>query len=412
MINYPNSLNTIFSKLNILNIKPIIVGGFIRDSLLGVNSKDIDIELYGVSSLDEIEKNLKNFGDVNSVGKSFGVVKLNFKNLHLDFSLPRVENKNGIGHKGFEVRTFKNIEFKTASRRRDFTINAMGYDVIEKKLLDPYNGVEDLKNRTLEAVNNSTFVEDPLRVLRAIQFSARFNLTLSNNLLLLCKEMIYKDMLSELSSERIFEEIKKLFCKSQKPSIGLKLLKEIGASYYFKEFQLISHNDYSFTLNAIDEMSKLKVEDKKSNLILMLTILVYKLSYSHQQSFLSNLTSDNHIHKTVFKLISHTIDKDMSNYQLFKLAEDVSIKELLTLQKALDSKNIFIYEKLEKRVEKLGVLYKKLPPILQGRDLIKLGLKPSPKFQLYLKQSYEAQMKEKFINYAEALEWLEKELLP
>ncbi len=411
-IEYPDLLNIIFLRLNILNIKPIIVGGFIRDSLLGVSSKDIDIELYGVNSLDDIENILQEFGNINSVGKSFGVVKLKFNGLDIDFSLPRVENKEAKGHKGFNVTTLKNIDFKTASKRRDFTINSMGYDVIEKKLLDPYNGEKDLQNKILKAVNNSTFIEDPLRILRAIQFSARFNLTLSNNLLFLCRNMISKNMLSELSNERIFEEIKKLLLKSTKPSVGLKLLKEMGAFHYFKEFKALKNEEWSSTLNAIDKMSKLKEVNKKSTTILMLSTLVSKMSYSHQQSFLTNLTNDNQIHKTIFKLLNHTISTNMSNFKIYKFAQEVNLKELLTLHKALDSKNILLYEQLEERVKKLGVLHLMLPPILQGRDLIKLGLKPSPKFHLYLKSSYEAQMKEIFTNHDEALKWFVKVLLP
>ena len=179
MISYPKKLQAIFNKLILHSIKPIIVGGFIRDALLNTQSKDIDIELYNLNSFEELEKILTPFGTINSVGKSFGVYKLSFEDLEIDFSLPRTEQKISLGHKGFSVTTSSNIDFKTASKRRDFTINSMGYDVLEKKLLDPFFGMRDLKNKILECVDNKTFVEDPLRVLRAVQFSARFNFTLS-----------------------------------------------------------------------------------------------------------------------------------------------------------------------------------------------------------------------------------------
>jgi len=211
LIEYPTNLNVIFNKLALFHIKPIIVGGFIRDSLLNISSKDIDIELYGVSHLDKVQEILKEFGDVNSVGKSFGVCKLKYNELDIDFSLPRLESKESEGHRGFIVKTLQNIDFKTAASRRDFTINSMGYDVQEKKLLDPFNGLIDLKNSILRAVNNRTFIEDPLRILRAVQFSARFNFKLNKNLFSLCYEMIQKSMLNELSHERVFDEVYKRF---------------------------------------------------------------------------------------------------------------------------------------------------------------------------------------------------------
>ena len=204
MIDYPNKLDKIFDKLDLFNIKPVIVGGYIRDSLMKIYSnqekeprnftlsKDIDIEAYGVSSLKLLEELLQEFGSVNSVGKSFGVCKLTFSDLDLDFSLPRLDSKISSGHKGFAVKTPPNIDFKKAAFRRDFTINSIGYDIRDKKLLDPYGGVKDLKNGTLNAVNNNSFVEDPLRVLRAVQFAARFDFKLSESTFVLCRDMLKK----------------------------------------------------------------------------------------------------------------------------------------------------------------------------------------------------------------------------
>ena len=136
MIDYPKKLNIIFDKLLSNSIKPIIVGGFVRDFLLDLESKDIDIELYGINSFSKLEKILKEFGDVISVGKSFGVCKLKFNNLDLDFSLPRIDSKIDKGHKGFQIVIDSSLDFKTATSRRDFTINAIGYDVISKKILE------------------------------------------------------------------------------------------------------------------------------------------------------------------------------------------------------------------------------------------------------------------------------------
>ncbi|MBU1927437.1 CCA tRNA nucleotidyltransferase, partial [bacterium] len=170
MIKYPHKLDLIFKKLKNLNITAVIVGGYVRDSLLGRESKDIDIELYGVSSLENVEEVLQEFGNINQVGKSFGVCKLLFEDLDLDFSLPRLEAKTSSGHRGFEVSTYSQLSFEVASSRRDFTINAIGFDVEKKIILDPHHGIKDLKSNSLHFVNKTTFVEDPLRILRAVQF--------------------------------------------------------------------------------------------------------------------------------------------------------------------------------------------------------------------------------------------------
>ncbi|MCD6173918.1 MAG: CCA tRNA nucleotidyltransferase, partial [Sulfurimonas sp.] len=216
---YPNYLQIIFDKLNENKIKPIIVGGYIRDYLLNISSKDIDIELYGINSFEQLEKILEEFGEVNSVGKSFGVCKLSLKNQEIDFSLPRIDNKISSGHRGFDIIINQNLDFKTASSRRDFTINAIGYDVISKKILDPFNGLSDLKNKTLKAVNIEKFIQDPLRVFRAVGFYSRFKLNIDKKLFKICKKMCDDNVLDELPQERIFNEIKKIILKSPKPSI-------------------------------------------------------------------------------------------------------------------------------------------------------------------------------------------------
>jgi len=420
MIDYPNKLNKIFEKLEFLKIKPIIVGGYIRDILIETHlyqekksinhifSKDIDIEVYGVSSLNLLEESLKEFGSVNSVGKSFGVCKLTIDDLDLDFSLPRHDSKISSGHKGFEITTTSNISFKEAAFRRDFTINAIGYDVKNKKLLDPYSGIKDLKNRTLNAVDNSSFIEDPLRVLRAVQFAARFNFKLSKDTFLLCQNMLKQEMLKELSKERIFDEIKKLLLKSDKPSLGFKLLKDLGGLKYFYELGTLSEDDWNFTLKALDNMSETKTQNSKTNIVLMLAILCYKLSESQISTFLSRLTIDKEILSKVLALIQNRLKTILSSSELYTLAQYLSIEESLIFYSALYENNRKFYETIKVKAIKLGVLNKKLEPLLQGRDLLKLSLSPSKEFSTILSLAYKAQMNEEFKSRDEAIEWLKR----
>ncbi len=402
-MNYPTELNIIFDTLKMSGIKPLIVGGYIRDKLLYEESKDIDIELYGVSSLDKVEEILQKFGAVNSVGKSFGVCKLKFEGYELDFSLPRKDNKIKSGHRGFDVKVYSHLDFKTAASRRDFTINAIGYDVIEKKILDPFGGREDLKNRVLRAVNLESFGQDPLRVLRAAQFCARFNLQIEHNLYLTCKDMVSKNLLAELPKERIFEELKKLLLKSQKPSIGLKLLEEFGFDISTK------------SMFIADKLAKNLTTNEQTNLVLMLAALCYNFEQNDIELFLSKLTNEKELFKRVLTLVeTHQKLDDLNNdYTLYKLATVTNIRELLILSSSIYSAddNLEMIKKCEniyRRTEELGIIDKKLPPLLMGKDILKLGVHPSPKFSQILDDAYEAQMHGKFKNHNEATLWLKE----
>jgi len=408
MIDYPNKLENIFEKLNKNNIRAVIVGGYVRDSLLNINSKDIDIELYGISSLCKVENLLQEFGDTNSVGKSFGVCKLRYDELDLDFTLPREEIKNSLGHCGFTVKTNKNLNFRAASIRRDFTINAMGYDVVEKKLLDPFNGKKDLNAKILRVVNEKTFVEDPLRVLRAVQFSARFHLSIDKNLLKLSRKMVKDGALNELSKERIFDEIKKFLLKSQTPSIGLVLLKELHLFHFFVELQNLSEEDYHITLRRVDNMSKI-LKKNKNSLALMLVTLTSKLNKSQTLSFVSKLTNERKLIEKILLLKESVLNTNMSDEELYKVAEFNSIESTLLYYEVLYPQNKEAYKRVKKRAIELRVFNEKLIPLIQGRDLIKIGMKPSKEFAEILARAYKAQMGGEFKNFDEAILWLKKE---
>ena len=416
MIDYPNKLNIIFDKLLNNSIKPIIIGGYIRDFLLKIESKDIDIELYGISSFKKLEEILEEFGDVNSVGKSFGVCKLRVDDLDLDFSFPRTDSKIDNGHKGFEVKIDSSLDFKTATSRRDFTINAIGYDVETKKILDPFHGQEDLKNRILRAVDIEKFSDDPLRVLRAVQFSARFNLLIDNKLFQTCRDMIQNSLLNELPKERIFIEIQKLLLKSPTPSLGVKLLNSLGGFDYFTEFKNIDENNLNKIYNALDKMSSLKTTNNKIDTVLMLAVLCYRLSVDECKTFISKLSSDKNLFNKVLSLVEHQNDinfEEFDDYNIYMLATKVTIEEfvLFSLAKSktgTESENI---NNLKIRAKELGVLHKKAKAIIQGKDILNFGIEPSKEFSKILNRAYIAQISGVFQTKEEAYLWLEKELL-
>ncbi|WP_457746810.1 CCA tRNA nucleotidyltransferase [Sulfurimonas sp.] len=410
MFEYPNILNIIFDKLNKFNIKPIIVGGFVRDALLQMQSKDIDIELYGIDSLSDLENILKEFGSVNSVGKSFGVVKLHYKNLDLDFSLPRRDNKIAKGHRGFTVEVDAKLTFTQAAQRRDFTINAMGYDVVNKKLLDPYNGKEDLQNKILRAVDINKFGEDPLRVLRAIGFVSRFDLTMHKTLFNKCKEMFTLHCLDELPLERIYIEMQKIVLKSPRPSLAMKLLKDLGGFTFFKELSSLNNEEFKVILEALDRYAGFKTNNKKRDLAVMFAILSSQFSPQPREKFFKKICADRSLLEEVELLNRIEFKSDsLSNYDIYVLASQVNIELYTLYKKALNDKDA---TKIIDKATNLGVLHHKLPALISGKDLISLNLSPSKEFTNILNRVYDAQLKGCFSHKDDALLWIQKNLLP
>jgi tRNA nucleotidyltransferase (CCA-adding enzyme) len=210
--------------------RALVVGGSVRDRVIGeVTPKDIDIEIYGIDP-DKIEGMLGKFGRVDAVGKSFGVLKVTLGDewagdvRDLDVSVPRRENKTGKGHKGFIVKPDPTMTITEAAKRRDFTMNAMAMDPETGEVFDPFNGMKDIKDKTIRATDPKTFVEDPLRVLRAAQFASRFDMDIDEHTLEISKSM--KDEFKELPKERVGVEWEKLLMKGKTPSKGMEILKQ------------------------------------------------------------------------------------------------------------------------------------------------------------------------------------------
>lgn len=407
MFEYPNELQIIFDKLNKNGIKPIIVGGYIRDKLLKIESTDIDIELYGIESFSKLEKILENFGSVNTVGKNFGVCKLTLKRLEIDFTFPRIDNKVSSGHKGFKIDVQSDLSFEEAAKRRDFTINAIGYDVVENKILDPYNGQKDLKNKIIKAVSFKTFFEDPLRILRASAFCSRFGFKMQSELFNRCKTMCEKGFLNELPKERIYGEIKKILLKSQKPSIGFNILNEMGALRYLKPMDKLDKTSLDSVLNVLDNITKLKTDSKETNLALMLSALCCKFDDKQTKIFISNLTTQKILQRKVLTLLFDDFKINYSDSELYRLATKVNIEHFLILHEAINySLDKKIFYDLKQRAKKLNILNKKAKPLLRGKDILECGIKPSKDYSKVLDLAYEAQMDKKITNSKEAKEWL------
>src|SRR5260370_883661 len=199
----------------------VLVGGCVRDELMGVQPKDWDLEIYGIEPA-RLRGLLEQFGSVNVVGEAFTVYKIGE---HLDVSLPRHERKTGRGHRAFFIEGDPMMSVEEAASRRDFTINAILQDPLTAEIIDPLHGRDDLRGRRLRAVSPATFAEDSLRVLRAAQFAARFEFDIEPVTVEICRAID----LSDLPAERIWSELEKLLLRARRPSIGLKWLRELRA---------------------------------------------------------------------------------------------------------------------------------------------------------------------------------------
>jgi tRNA nucleotidyltransferase (CCA-adding enzyme) len=202
--------------------RALLVGGCVRDALLGREPKDWDVEVYGVEPA-ALRALLGRFGRVDAVGEAYTVYKLGHD---LDVSLPRRERKRGRGHRGFVIEGDPAMSFEEAARRRDFTINAILQDPLTGEHLDPFGGRRDLENRLLRAVAPDTFVEDSLRVLRAAQLAARFRLDVEPATVELCRSID----LTDLPAERVWGELEKILLQAPRPSAGFEWLARLNAT--------------------------------------------------------------------------------------------------------------------------------------------------------------------------------------
>jgi len=446
----PNSIILLAQTLMEHDARAFIVGGFVRDHFLGIESKDIDIEVYGVSTLNKLKIVLKDLAPVHEVGKSFGVLKIKLDDYDIDISLPRTETKISKGHKGFHIQTNGQLDYTTAAKRRDFTMNSIGYDIKTEFFLDPYEGRKDIEKGLIRHIHDTSFIEDPLRILRAVQFAARFNFTLHPNTLKLCQTMVKNKMLEELPKERIFEEYKKLLLKANKPSQGFELLDDMKAlPSELKALQgIVQDKTYHpegdvwvHTMMSIDAMAELKTKQNKKDLVLMLAVLCHDFgkveatkvengkitSIAHEHllkptiSFINTLSEE----KALLQEIIPLVKEHLTPSQLYKqkskdpairrLSTRVNIQDLVLVSKAdhlgrttQEAKNK-IYpagEWLLNKAKKLKVDQHKPEALLLGRHLIDEGMQAGLEFKSILNEAYQEQLEGKIEDEVSAIKWL------
>jgi tRNA nucleotidyltransferase (CCA-adding enzyme) len=400
--------------------RALLVGGWVRDALMGQSPKDADIEVFGIQP-DDLRKLLRRFGRVGCVGESFRVYKLSWhdqdadKERHeLDVSIPRRDRKVGEGHKGFEIEGDPFASFEDAARRRDFTINAIGCDPLTGELLDPYGGCADLAARRLRMVDAAHFGEDSLRVLRAMQFAARLELSLDADLVALCQAT----ELSDLPRERIWTEWEKLLLKAQRPSLGLRAAQELGIlSKLFPllhaEMRLRGEAVCERVDRAAVERAALPVEQQVTLLLVAICLSLQKSALLEWLEALGLFTLNRydvrenalrlHENSAQVRELWETREQADTDARLRRLSVRCTPRLLYHLARAQSENEAA--EWFLTKVQELDVLDGPPEPFLKGRHLIEMGVKPGPQMGELTRAVYEKQLDGDIAQLDEALEY-------
>lgn len=425
--------------------RALLVGGCVRDALLELPAKDIDVEVYGLG-IEAVEAALRPHFRLDTVGRAFGVLII--KGEDIDLALPRRESKTGPKHTDFRVEGDPTMSPETAASRRDFTINAISCDPLTGEIIDPFGGIQDLAERRLRHVSDA-FAEDPLRVLRGMQFVARFDLRPDPATIALCQQLSPED----LPAERLWEEWKKLLLKGVHISAGLEFLKACQWLRYFPELEALvgceqdpkwhpEGDVWAHTGHCLDAFASRRTGVEWEDLIVGLAVLCHDFgkpntSYTDSngrirsprhdvegvpvaQNFLQRLTRQ----KKIFDEVLPLVEQHMRPLALYRdKAGDSALRRLAARVKRVDRLVRVAYADkygrppiepdgfpegawLLQKTKELAIEDNAPKPILLGRHLIELDIKPGPHFGKILDLAYEAQLDGAFTNESDARTYL------
>ncbi|MBM4016592.1 MAG: polynucleotide adenylyltransferase [Planctomycetes bacterium] len=425
-----------------------LVGGGVRDALLGRPRKDFDLEVFGLAPA-VLEALLRERHAVHDVGRAFGVLKL--ADLPIDVSLPRRETKVATGHRGFAIDADPFLDLTTAALRRDLTVNALYEDPLTGEIADPLGGRADLDARVLRHAS-PRFVEDPLRVLRVAQFAARFRFAIAPETVALARSID----LGELPRERIEDEWRKLLLTGEQPSRGLAFLRDCGALRWFPELAPLidcpQHPDWHpegdvwiHTLHALDHFAGARSGDA-SDWLVGLAVLCHDLgkpattyddkgvwrSPGHDvageaptRAFLARITAQADVVESVVALVlQHLKPQEYWKAQpgdgaIRRLATRVNVRLLVRVARHDDAGrpprpvgDFPAGRWLLDRAEALQAADAAPKPLVLGRHLIDAGRTPGREFKTLLDRCYEAQLDGEFGDLAGGLEFLRRQLAP
>ncbi len=441
--------------------RPRLVGGSVRDWLLGLEPKDFDVEVFGLD-YEKLGRALAAFGPTDVVGRSFGVLKVRIAGTEYDFSLPRRESKTGAGHRGFAVEPDPQLTEAEAAARRDFTLNSIAYDPFTQRLIDPHGGERDLKARVLRHTS-AAFSEDPLRVLRGFQLAARFELSLAPETAALCHSI--RDAYNELPVERVWGEWDKWATKSVKPSRGLQVLKQTGWLEHFPEIAALDglpqepewHPEgdvFIHTGHCLDALVGLDSWRDGTPAIrrrLSFAVLAHDFgkavttkqalrhgrlrwtSAEHEaaggplaETFLQRIGAPLEMIGYVRPLVvNHLLHhdgpaeyRDTTVRRLARKIEPATLDDLMAVMRADHlGRPPLVSVETEKRLgyfrvsaQRLALEHAAPKPIILGRHLIALGFAPGPSFKTALDAAFESQLDGAFHDELGGLEWMKNYL--
>jgi tRNA nucleotidyltransferase (CCA-adding enzyme) len=428
--------------------RALVVGGWVRDRLLDRPSKDVDVEVYGIPA-DRLKSLLETIAPVNTVGESFTVYKV----ADVDVSLPRRDSKVGRGHRGFLVAGDPDMTPIEAATRRDFTINAIAWDPLTGEYIDPFDGQADLlRRRVLRAVDPLTFGDDSLRVLRGVQFAARFGLEMESA----TKALSSRIPLDDLPAERIWGEIEKLLLVAERPSVGFELALELGViDRLFPELKALvgcpqepewhpEGDVWIHTLMVIDQARR-RIDDldRPQQIAVMLGAVCHDLgkppttafvdgrirSIDHEQAGIEPATAlldrlniqtigGFDVRHHILGIVAHHLKPHafwksptpVGEGAFRRLAQKVDLELLARVAKSdclgrtggFDCSSIDVF--LE-RARALGVEHAAPDPLVKGRHLLALGVEPGPRMGEILRAIYEHQLDGRVTTFEEGLQY-------
>ncbi|HKO35470.1 MAG TPA: CCA tRNA nucleotidyltransferase [Pyrinomonadaceae bacterium] len=434
--------------------RALLVGGCVRDEVMGQQPKDWDLEVYGIPAA-RLRELLEQFGSVNVVGEAFTVYKLG---AHLDVSVPRRERKTGRGHRGFFVEGDPSLSIEEAARRRDFTINAILNDPLTGEIIDPFDGRTDISRGVLRAVSLDTFSEDSLRVLRAAQFAARFEFRIEPQTAELCRSID----LTDLPAERIWGEMEKLLLRARHPSIGLGWLHALGAlDQLFHELKALigvpqepewhPEGDVWIHTRLVADRARELIDDLPyaKQITVMLAALAHDFGKPATTAFVEGrIRSREHDEAGVEptssfldRLNIHTLEgydvrgqvvalvrDHLKPGEFFKKRQEVSVGAFRRLARKCDLDLLYRVAKADslgrnaewvpkekwfdaeaqewfiERVRELELQAGAPAPILLGRHLLEMGMQPGPRVGEITRAVYEMQMDGRVQDLADAEE--------
>lgn len=378
----PKILREIAQEIALQGARANFVGGYVRDFFFGGESKDIDVEVFGLK-VGQLQNILSNFGEPKLEGKAFAAFKLNIAGEDYDFTLPRTENKVGVGHKGFEVIANPNMTETEAASRRDFTINSIAVDILTGQVIDPFGGIQDINNKILKPVNLETFIEDPLRVFRAFQFISRFNLFPDKLTMQVCKDIVKSGEIDSIPKERIEIEFMKWATKGVALGQGIQFLRKINAfNSAFEDFNFANVAELDVIGMALKEC-----EDKNRSIFAIATLFSKSENISLK---VEDIFDNNQIIKRVNELIHVTKRTVLDGY----------VKGMIALLEMRHNSFDDFFEFIEYQCDSkffrtlCDEYYEvtQFEPSVKSKDLIELGLKPGKEFGQALKKSLELQL--------------------